>query len=161
MVTNADFPLVRFPCIHLRAISWWVPKLLFGIMMNLKITLSKSVSHLTGANNIQPDTWTQSLMVLHTAYHCRKICWCSFHFPSSVIGDSYGVSMFQEEIAKAWWGQSGIYCNIEWYHCTLITHPVNHHIQVMNINQFTMYSEVSIHHIQPGLITVQSIIDFL
>ena len=43
--TNVDFSLVRFLVIHLRAVSQWVPKLLFCIM-SLCITLWKLLPHL-------------------------------------------------------------------------------------------------------------------
>ena len=51
--TNVDFWSVRFLGTHPRAISKWVPKLLF-VVMSLKIILLKLLPYLPGTNELKP-----------------------------------------------------------------------------------------------------------
>ena len=75
---NLDFSLtwlVRFCDIHLRAISQWLPKLLFCIM-SLKSILLKLVSHLPGSNESESRPCLSYIVNTMSAYdplHCQGI----------------------------------------------------------------------------------------
>ena len=76
--TNVDSSLVIFCGIHLRAISEWVPMLLFRIM-SLQAILSKIILHLSMTNELRSQhfqTWhVRSLVYYASEFLCMSYIW--------------------------------------------------------------------------------------